>query len=358
MGQIVQLPIATPSGVNSTSQGPRRRAVTREGDLRTLAAAYVTGRVQRGELGANSGRVIAERLKTFTDMFERTNPVDITRQDMLEWQASIGHLAPASRRAYVSAVSKFCRWLVVEGHMPTDPTVALEKVKEPRRAPRTLSPDQVAAVIDTCATVRGKAILSLMVGCGLRCVEVSNLDLADVDLTAATVLVRGKGGHERILPIPDFSFCALAKYLDERGWIAGPLFLAVGSKGLRDRRLSARWVSKRTAQIMHAAGVHQPWDGRAAHSLRRTAASDVLDRSHDIRLVQQMLGHANVGTTERYLRYRDLDQLRAAMEGREYQRPTIGVSASLRGVPGPGAASPAAGDPTEGRHPYLATQAS
>jgi integrase len=96
------------------------------------------------------------------------------------------------------------------------------------------------------------------------------------------------------------------------------LLLAVGSKSPDDRRISARWISKRIGRLMADAGIHRPGDRRTAHALRHTAASDVLDRCHDVRTVQQMLGHASLQSTEVYLRRADLNRLRRAMSGRVY----------------------------------------
>jgi integrase len=303
-----------------------------------------------------------QRLATFESMYGDLPASALGRRELLDWQARIGHLRPATRRAYVGAVGRFCRWLLIEGHVEADLTAHLVKVREPRRAPRALRADDVARVIAACPSPRARASTLLMVQCGLRCVEVSRLDLDDWDDRARTVMVRGKGGHERILPVPDGAAAALDAYVAERGLRPGPLFLATGSKGGPDGRLSARWISKQTGRAMTAAGVHRTaHDGRTAHALRHTAATDVLDRCHDLRVVQQMLGHDSLQSTQIYLGRAELGRLREAMAGRAYLSPTgtdgltMSSPTTLRGVPGPGALSPVAGDPTKGHPSHPAT---
>ena len=289
-----------------------------------LAGVYLSGRVARGELQANSARVAQERLAGLVDLCGPLAPSALTRPMLVRWQETVGHLAPSTRRHYISQVRRFCAWLAVEGFVAADPAVTLAMPREPRRAPRALGRKDVVALEKTAAGAArapwAAPVVALMVGCGLRCVEISRLDLADYDDAKLTVTVRGKGGHQRVLPVPRSAAKALRRYIAERGPAAGPLFKAGGSKGSPDGRLSARWISRRTGQLLAQAGVHTPGDGRSAHALRHTAASDVLDRCHDVRIVQQMLGHESLATTQIYLRSADLGALREAMSGRDYSK--------------------------------------
>lgn len=295
-----------------------------------LAGRYTSGRVRRGEMSPESGKVAETRLAGLVARCGHLSPTALTRQMLLRWQATIGKLSPTSRRHYIGDVQRFCRWLVAEELIPSDPSAALVRPREPRRAPRALAHKQVAALLASLADPERlyqsigweSAAIALMLGCGLRCVEVSRLDLADYDEWEQTLAVHGKGGHQRVLPIPAASAKALDRYIAERGTADGPMFLATGSKASPDGRLSAAWISKRTAKLMAQAGVHRPGDGRSAHALRHTAASDVLDRCHDVRTVQQMLGHASLATTQIYLRSADLGTLREAMSGRDYAQGT------------------------------------
>ncbi len=294
-----------------------------------LAANYLAGRVERGELQANSARVAQERLAGFVDRCGHLAPSALTRPMLLRWQATVGRLAPSTRRHYIGQVRRFCAWLTVEGLVASDPAVTLVMPREPRRAPRALSRADVASLQASASESERQArgapwaapVIALMVGCGLRCVEVSRLDLADYDDYKKTVTVRGKGGHERVLPVPAVAAKVLEAYIAQRGAVAGPLFKASGSKSAPDGRISARWISRRTGRLMAQAGVHHAGDGRSAHALRHTAASDVLDKCKDVRVVQQMLGHESLATTQIYLRSADLGRMRKAMAGRDYSKP-------------------------------------
>lgn len=153
-----------------------------------------------------------------------------------------------------------------------------------------------------------------MLGLGMRRIEVHRLNVEDWDRWGETVRVTGKGSHERILPVTAAVRRAWDRYLAEDPRATGPLFL-----NCYGGRLSATTITKLVGDALTDAGVkRRAYDRACAHALRHTAASDVLDASHDLRLVQAMLGHANVATTSVYLRRATVGELRTAMEPRRY----------------------------------------
>ena len=310
-----------------------------------LAHAWIVGRQARGELQGDSPRVEMTRLQSLVKVHGRRPVHQLDKDTLLMWQASIGAYAPNTRKSYAATVRLFVRWLHEEGHIDRDPSKAIAKVNMPRRVPRALSRDDVRKVLGIEAIPRLKAIIWLMLGCALRCVEVSNLDMDDYDRDAGTILVRGKFGHERVLPLPPEAQSALDCYIGMvRGHRPGPLFLAIGSKMSVDRRMSPHWISTRVSRAMKLAGVHQPYDRKSAHAIRHTAAADLYKMTKDLQLAQQMLGHRSIATTESYLRGVDLDDLRVAMASRRYGETSLGEP--LRGAPSPGVTSPEAGGPT------------
>jgi site-specific recombinase XerC len=276
-----------------------------------LAMDWVAARAAAGEIRGGSRRSQLSRLQSLA----RACPTvaDLDKGGLLAWQATISHFTPSYRRGMVSVVRCFCRWLLTEGYINPDASVWLSTVREPRRVPRALSADLAEKLASGVMDLRWRAVIALMIGCGLRCVEVARLDLHHWDLTSNTIEVCGKGGHERILPVPAEVAAVLNQWLEERGLRPGPLIPS--QRG----RLSPGWVSRKTALVMEAAGVHQMGDGRSAHALRHTALSDVLDRCGNVRTVQQMAGHQSLATTEIYLRRTNLAQLREAMAGRSYR---------------------------------------
>lgn len=150
----------------------------------------------------------------------------------------------------------------------------------------------------------------LMVGLGLRRAEVATLQVGDVDLVAGTVHVRGKGGHERIVPIVDEVRLALDRYFAEHPPVAGPL---IRSHLDGTSPIQPGTVGVCVFRIMRAAGVRG-----SCHSFRHTCASDVADKVQDLRLVQHMLGHQSIGTTQIYAPRNRVVDLAEAMSGRRY----------------------------------------
>jgi integrase len=283
----------------------------------------------------------------------------LDRATLLLWQTSIGTRAPATRKAYLCTVQAFCRWLHEEGHVEADPAARLVRPSVPRHVPRALPGTEVEAVLAACRDSRERLVVWLEVGCGLRAAEVSGLDLADFDPAQQTLWVRGKFGHERVVPVPAEVLQALDAYLSVRGLRAGPLVQATDRNRQRpDRRVSPARLSKLVAARMADAGVHRrAWDRKTGHALRHTCARDVLDACRDLPMVQQMLGHRSLATTGIYLGVADLGRLRMAMQGRSYREraPTIcGDGSPLGGAPSTGALSPAAGGPTEKAQPRSA----
>ena len=283
-------------------------------DMAVLVDDYLAGRLARGEISPRTRRLLASRLATLV----RTCPscVALDRQAVLRWAGSL-HLDHSSRRAYVSSVRVFAAWLVAEGHLELDPTVGLARVREPPRLEsRALSVKAVRALFGACPDSRGRAIVALMVGCGLRCCEVASLEMADWDRDDGSILVRGKAGHMRRLPVPDEVEAPLVEYLADRGYGPGPV---IASRHAYRYGLSAAYLSALLGRWLTVAGVKErPGDGRSAHALRHTCASDVYKDSKDLRAVQEMLGHQNLNTTALYLRHTDLRRLRVAMAGRRY----------------------------------------
>jgi site-specific recombinase XerD len=287
-------------------------------ELDALCDQWVQGRKARGEIRPNSAAVLRARLTGLVAVVG-SGPVD--RAAVQRWQETIGHLAPSTRRAYLATARGFCQWLVLEGHLDQDPTLGVARVREPRRVPRALPERDVVALVDqVVGDLRLAAMVWLMVEVGLRCVEISNLSIGDFDPHMSTLTVRGKGDHERIVPLPGPARAALDRYLQAGRRRPGrALFQSIGSRRPGDGRVSARQISRQVGAAMRAAGVHRAGDGRSAHALRHTCASDVLERCGDVRIVQELLGHQSLATTQIYLRRASIEQLRRAVDGRDYR---------------------------------------
>lgn len=290
--------------------------VGNDGTLHPYVTAYLDGKRKRGEMAAATAIRSGYRLRRFADSFGRRPLTQLTRPAVERWLGDL-EVGPNTRRLNLSTVRAFCGWLVYTGVISRDPTAGV-RIRKIRAVPRALRGDDIARLIEVVdGDVRARAIIWLMVGMGLRCVEVSRLEVGDFDRAAATLFVRGKGGHERVLPVPEPVSDALVVLLRSCGATYGPV---VRSRNDPNEPLTPGTISTLVSRWMRAAGIkHGRFDGTSAHALRHTAASDVLEHSGDLRAVQEMLGHADLNTTAVYLRRAGLDRLRAAMDGRDYR---------------------------------------
>lgn len=297
--------------------------------LSTHTTTYLAERRKRGELGKRTARAMSYSLASLDRSFGNRPLNQLSKRAIERWLETIGHLAPSTRRNRLTTVRGFCAWMVERGHIPANPCDQIGNIPQPRSVPRAMPRPDLAKLHDVLPDLRARTVVSLMLGCGLRCVEVARLQVTDYDPDVAMIRVVGKGSHERELPVPSEVSGVLDAYLVETGLMSGPL---VRSKMRPAAGLSEETISKYVGQWMREAGVKVArWDGRSAHALRHTAASDVLDECQDLRIVQAMLGHAHLSSTAIYLRRAHLGQMRAAMEGRRYTADNHGPP-SLRAV--------------------------
>jgi integrase/recombinase XerC len=209
-------------------------------------------------------------------------------------------LAPRSIQRRLSAVRSLCRFLIREGELKSDPTADVQAPKARKRLPTTLDADTMARLLafrsDDRLGVRDKAIMELFYSSGLRLAELLGLDLVDLDLRDRTVRVLGKGRKVRIVPVGRHAAEALAKWLAERAALAdvGETAVFVGVNG---RRLGPRIVQRRIARWARLQGLPEHVH---PHLFRHSFASHLLESSGDLRAVQELLGHANISTTQVY----------------------------------------------------------
>jgi len=218
-------------------------------------------------------------------------------------------LAQASSQRSLSALRTFYRYLSRETGL-IDPTVDLEKSKQSRRLPKALTVAEILALIDAAehegdpVTLRDRALLELLYGSGARISEIVNLDLGDVHqftgTETETVKLRGKGGKERIVPLGSFASAALRDYLIR----VRPDLASKGSRATnalflnrRGTRLSRQSAWQFVFDAAKSAGIEAKV---SPHVFRHSYATHLLDGGADIRVVQELLGHASVTTTQIY----------------------------------------------------------
>jgi integrase/recombinase XerD len=212
-------------------------------------------------------------------------------------------LSPASIRRSVSAMRTYFKFMIGEGQMQSDPSERLETPRKWRTLPEVLTVDEVARVLgavslDEPLVFRDRAMLELAYGAGLRVSEWIDLGVQDLMLDDGVLRVFGKGSKERLVPVGRTAIGAVGIYLRElrprleRGEGKGRLFLNARGKPLS--RMGAWKILRKYVQI---AGIEKHV---SPHTLRHSFATHLLEGGADLRAVQEMLGHADISTTQIY----------------------------------------------------------
>jgi len=198
----------------------------------------------------------------------------------------------------LSTLRSFFKYLVREQHIPSNPAKVVSTPKVEKFLPTTLTVDEAFRLMESPAMnggVRDRAILELLYSSGLRVGELVGLNSDQLDLDLGIVKVMGKGRKERIVPVGLKAIEALKAYLGERGILDGVEPLFVNSRG---GRLTARTVGRVIKKYTKRSGIFRRV---SPHSLRHSFATHLLDAGADIREIQEMLGHASLSTTQRYI---------------------------------------------------------
>ncbi len=230
-----------------------------------------------------------------------SGPVD--RPTLREYLTGLDR-SPASLRRKLSTIRLYYRWLAEEGHIDSDPLRGANGLpKVGRRLPGVLSHDEMSALLaapdDTPEGVRDRALLEILYATGVRLGEVHGLDLGDVNMAERTLRVTGKGNKEREVVFGQPAHDALHDYLIARKLMArqGEPAVFVNRDGRRMARASigaaVRKYGKRIGKRVHV------------HTLRHSFATAMLDGGADLRIVQQLMGHASPATTTIYLHVTD-----------------------------------------------------
>lgn len=220
-------------------------------------------------------------------------------QGFIAWRHRQG-ISGRSLQRNLSAVRAFYRYLIGKGIAKQNPASGILAPKSARRLPEVLDVDQTMQLVEINEndplSIRDRAILELMYSSGLRLSELINLDINDIDFSDALVTVTGKGKKTRTIPVGKYALQALKKWLKKRDEVVN-----VDEKAMfvsrQGQRISARNIQQRLRQWAIKQGlanhVHP-------HMLRHSFASHLLESSGDLRAIQELLGHADISTTQVY----------------------------------------------------------
>ena len=214
-------------------------------------------------------------------------------------------LSGRSLQRVLSGIRTFFNYLQKSGRVKVDPTAGIRAPKSPKPLPKTLDVDQVGHLLeitgDAWMVTRDRAMLELFYSSGLRLSELTNLDMGDMDIRNGSVRVTGKGNKTRELPVGRYAREAIQKWLTIR---SNELTEDLDKKDInalfiskQGKRINPRTVQQRLKHYSIKQGMFNPVN---PHMLRHSFASHLLESSSDLRAVQELLGHANISTTQVY----------------------------------------------------------
>ena len=278
--------------------------------LSSLAREYIAYlRIERG-CSPRTIEAYSRDLLDFTDFLTKRRGIErvtnATRDDIAAFEGDVvaRGFAASSVKRRLSVVKGFYRFLVREGFDETNPADTLPVPKAPMLLPDVLTHDQIDALLSQhfdadAAGVRNRAILEVLYGCGLRVSELVGLDTGDVVFEEGYVRVVGKGGKDRIAPIGGKAEEALRAYLDDaRPQLARPYAhptsaVFLNARGGRLTRQSVHSIVARAGEAVGIMSLHP-------HTLRHSFATHMLEGGADLRVIQEILGHSDISTTQVY----------------------------------------------------------
>jgi len=308
-----------------------REAEAPSADPQGYVGAYLRSLITRGMTAATLRSYASDLAQLLEWLEERDATVDqIDRRMARAYSSHLGRrgYAPSSLARKLSSLRGFSRYLTEHDVLAADPTHLLPGPRRGRRLPRVLRLDEVEALLRAAggadpAALRDRVVFELLYGCGLRSQELVSLTLDDIRPGEAQLIVRGKGGKMRVVPMGEEAAAALRRYLERgRGALAGgrraarsaarsaaggapggaPATAAVGPAP-RNLLLSCNGRALLTSDIRRLVVKYCALAGlepASPHMLRHAYATHMLERGADLRVIQELLGHASVATTQVY----------------------------------------------------------
>lgn len=236
---------------------------------------------------------------------EGLDPLSVKLEDLEHFAAMLSDhgISAKSQARILSGVRAFYRYLILDGYLDVDPTELLESPHLPQHLPEYLSTEEVDALensIDLTSNEghRNRAIIEVFFSCGLRVSELTNLKLSDLFLPQGFIRVNGKGGKQRLVPISERAIHELELWFDDRRQMnikpGEEDYVFLNRRGHHLTRTMILIMVKRQAE---AAGIKKTI---SPHTLRHSFATALLKGGADLRIIQELLGHADLGTTEIY----------------------------------------------------------
>ncbi|MDA8296877.1 MAG: tyrosine-type recombinase/integrase [Actinomycetota bacterium] len=241
------------------------------------ARRFVDERLMRHEIAESTAKWLRDGLRYFVTFVGPDRTVrSITRDEILAWMTETAPtVSVASYRMRATSVRLFFTWATLEGLTAGNPFTGIQMPRKPRSVPRGLRDQQVGAVLAHAKDARERLMISLMVREGLRALEVAGLEIGDVDFQDRTLFVKGKGGHERVIPLTEETAEVIREYVaEERGPRSGRLIQSrLHSVWNEEDGVKPHTVVVQVSRAMKRAGVKE-----SGHALRHSFAYGLIGR--------------------------------------------------------------------------------
>lgn len=274
-----------------------------------LSEQWIGDRLASGSVAATTAASYRYHFAGFLDVVGDMEVDELTTEHLRAWMRSMAHRSPSTRYVRLSAMASFLDWCVREGIIDANPADRVERPKLKRGRPRPVPAEVARAIIARTTDHRTQLMILLAVEMGLRRSEIASVQVDNIDWFDKTLIVKGKGDKERILPLTSGVSPALVAYLNEHGITGGWLFPS--ARNPREH-LRPDWVGRVISRAAARAGAR----GVTTHQYRHRAGTDVA-ASDGIMVAQYLLGHANISTTQIYAQS-DLEAARKAVGGRNF----------------------------------------
>lgn len=265
-----------------------------------IMTSWNTRRLVLDEIARLTHRSVGKHIRAFAARFP-TDPITAFSPLRLEaWIAiDLGHLTPESRNAYCSTYRTFWRWAVVAGLTDDNPWLPISRARKRERLPRSVTPE-LAADILAVASDRARTMILLGLHCGLRVAEIAGLHRESWDRANGTLIVTGKGSRDRVIPVPPECTAGLEAWCG--GVYAGPMWASQRNGAKRRTGITPGTVARVMLEASWLVGAHV-----TSHQWRHTFALTHALAGTPMPILQRLLGHASLASTEIYLNAAGLD---------------------------------------------------
>ena len=251
--------------------------------------------IEKG-LSQNTIEAYGRDIESFIEFVGNKEPDNITRIDLYDFIKNLRtkNYAPSSVTRKIASVKGWFRWLKINEKIKNDPSIALESPKIPQKLPKVISIQEIDKIFSSNLNTTEQAIFELLYGCGLRVSELTNLETKNIDLNSKILRCFGKGSKERIVPIGEKAKNAIKSYLELRNLYpkSDSKKLFINKQGQNISRQKVYELSQKVGKIIDK--------HISPHVFRHSFATHLLENGADLRVVQELLGHSSVSTTQLY----------------------------------------------------------